>query len=66
MRFQSLRIEISFIFKSNHITKAEICYIYGYGCVLLSFDYKVKAKKAKGNFVIQLILAIREKNLEFV
>lgn len=50
MRFQSLRIEISFIFKSNHITKAEICYIYGYGCVLLSFNYKVKAKKGKRKF----------------
>lgn len=63
MRFQSLRIEIGFIFKSNHITKPKICYIYGYGCVLLSLNYKVRAK---GNIAIQLILAIREKNLEFV
>lgn len=48
MRFQFLRIEISFILKSNHIIKAAaICCIYGYGCVLLSLNYKVKVKRQK-------------------
>lgn len=46
--------------------KAELCYVYGYGCVLPSLNYKVKKKRGKASFVIQLVLAIIDNNLESV
>lgn len=50
IRFQPLRIEIIFISKSSHITKAELFFVYGYGFVLTSLNYKEKGKKSKGNY----------------
>lgn len=50
IRFQLLRIKKTFIFKLSCIKKAELCYVYGYGCVLPSLNYKVKKKKRKSKF----------------
>lgn len=67
IRFQPLRIEIIFISKSSHITKAELFFVYGYGFVLTSLNYKEKGKKAKAIIVIQLIFAtIEYKSLKSV
>lgn len=66
IRFQPLRIEIIFISKSSHITKAELFFVYGYGFVLTSLNYKEKGKKAKAIIVIQLIFATIEKSLKSV
>lgn len=43
--FSIVKNKKTFIFKLSCIKKAELCYVYGYGCVLPSLNYKVKKKK---------------------